>query len=78
MVECRQKDADGILVFVSPPVGIHGGYLLFTDQSTLCCQCCASFCDRSGPEVKQSGYLYLGKIRCLGELTLILEPDYEP
>ena len=21
---------------------------------------------------------YLGKIRCLGELTLILEPDYEP
>ena len=25
IVECRQKDADGILVFVSPPVGIHGG-----------------------------------------------------
>ena len=25
IVECRQKDADGILVFVSSPVGIHGG-----------------------------------------------------
>ena len=60
MVDRWQKDADGILIFVSPCISIHTSLRLkwnTIDWSILCCSRCASFCNRTGPEAKQSGYL---------------------
>ena len=60
MVEGWKKDAEGILIFVSPCVGIH--IILFVnwkviDRSILCCGRCTPRCDHPGPEARQSGYL---------------------
>ena len=64
MVERWQKDADGILIFVSPSycVVVHVVSLIninwnIIDWSILCCGRRTSRCDRPGPEAKQSGYL---------------------
>ena len=60
MVERWQKDADGILIFVSPCVRIHIVLCInwnTIDRSILCCSCCTPCCDRPGPEAEQSGYL---------------------
>ena len=60
MVERWQKDADGILIFVSCCVGIHTVSCInhdTTDRSVLCCCRCTPCCDRPGPEAEQSGYL---------------------
>ncbi len=62
MVERWQKDAEGILIFVSPgPVvdirsafGINGKII---DRFILRCCRCAPCRDSPGPEAKQSGYL---------------------
>jgi hypothetical protein len=45
MVECWQKDADGILIFVSPHIGIYAStYFVHklepTDQYICCCRRC--------------------------------------
>jgi hypothetical protein len=60
MVERWQKDADGILIFVSPRVDIR----LFLhinwdtiDRSILCLSRWPPCCYHPGPEAKQSGYL---------------------
>ena len=60
MTERWQKDADGILIFVSPRVDIH--LSLHTnwntiDRSILCRSRCPPCFDRPGPETKQSGYI---------------------
>ena len=60
MVEGWQKDADGILIFVSPSVGRHFIMCMnwnVIDRSILCCSRCTPFVDRRGPGAKQSGYL---------------------
>ena len=60
MVERWQKDADGILIFVSTHVDIYAASRIYRntiDRSILCCCCCAPCRDRPGPEAKQSGYL---------------------
>jgi hypothetical protein len=60
MVEGWQKDADGILIFVSPSVRIHIILCMnwnVIDWSILCCSRCTPFYDRRGPDAKQSGYL---------------------
>ena len=60
MVERWQKDADGILIFVSPCVGIHIALSInrsTIDRFILCCSRCITFGDRPRPEAKQSGYL---------------------
>ena len=60
MVERWQKDADGILFFVSPHVGIRLSLRInwnTIDRSILCCSRCPPCCYRPGPETKQSGYL---------------------
>jgi hypothetical protein len=62
MVERWQKDADWILIFVSPRVGIHISlHINWTtiDLSVLCRSRYAPFRDRPGPEAKQSGYLLI-------------------
>ena len=60
MVERWQKDADGILIFVSPRVAICL-YLSMNwntiDRSILCRSRCPPFCYRPGFKTKQSGYL---------------------
>jgi hypothetical protein len=60
MVERWQKDADGILFFVSPRFSIclylHINRNII-DRSILCCSRCSACCYRPGPETKQSGYL---------------------
>jgi hypothetical protein len=60
MVERWQKDADGILIFVSPRVAIclslHINWNTI-DRSILRCSRCPPRCYRPGPETKQSGYL---------------------
>lgn len=60
MVRRWQKDADGILIFVSPWVCIYI-VLCMTwnaiDRFILCCRCRAPWCDSPGPETKQSRYL---------------------
>ena len=55
MVERWQKDADGILIFVSPCVRIH--FVLWInwnsiDRSVLCRSRCASCCDSPGPQAE--------------------------
>jgi hypothetical protein len=60
MVERWQKDADGILFFVSPRVRIRLSLYInwnAIDRSILCRCRCPPCCYRPGPEVKQSGYL---------------------
>jgi hypothetical protein len=62
MVERWQKDADGILIFVSPRVGIYLSLQInrtTIDGSVLCRSRYAPFRDRPGPEAKQSGYLLI-------------------
>jgi hypothetical protein len=59
MVERWQKDADGILIFVSPRVAFRATLSInwnILDRSILCCRRCAPCRDRPGPEAKQSGY----------------------
>jgi hypothetical protein len=60
MVDLWQKDADGILFFVSPRVGIclslHINWNTI-DRSIFCRSRCPPCCYRPGPEAKQSGYL---------------------
>jgi hypothetical protein len=59
-VERWQKDADGILIFVSLCAGIYVVLSItrnIIDRSILCCSCCTPRSDRPGPEAKQSGYL---------------------
>lgn len=58
MVKRWQKDADGMLLFVSPHVGIHAVWCInwnAIDRSIRCCGLCTPFCDHPGPEAKQSG-----------------------
>ena len=60
MVERWQKDADGILIFVSLCVAIHIVLcinLSAVDWSIFCCSCRTPFFDHWGSEAKQSGYL---------------------
>jgi hypothetical protein len=60
MVERWQKDADGILFFVSPRVCIHLCLYInwnTIDWSILCRSRCPPYCYRPGSETKQSGYL---------------------
>ena len=60
MVERWQKDADSILIFVSPrvrfclPLHINWDTI---ERSILCRSRCTPCCYRPGPETKQSGYL---------------------
>jgi hypothetical protein len=59
MVERWQKDADGILIFVSLRVGIHTDLCMnwnIIDRSILCRCSRSPRCDRPGPEAKQPGY----------------------
>jgi hypothetical protein len=60
MVDRWQKDADGILIFVSSRVGIRL-YLQINwntiDRPIFCRSRCTSCCDSPRPEAKQSGYL---------------------
>ena len=60
MVERWQKDADGILIFVSPRVSIHISLRInrdIIDWSILRSSRCAPFCNSPVPDAKQSGYL---------------------
>jgi hypothetical protein len=60
MVERWQKDADGILIFVSTCVVIYDLLCInwnTIDRFILCCRCRTPSCDRPGPEAEQSGYL---------------------
>jgi hypothetical protein len=60
MAERWQKDADGILFFVNPRVGIRLSFRInrnTIDRSVLCCSRRPPCCYRPGPETKQSGYL---------------------
>ena len=60
MVVLWQKDANGIIIFVSRCVGIHSSLHInwnALDRSILCRTCCAPCCNRSGIKTKQSGYL---------------------
>jgi hypothetical protein len=59
MVERWQKDADGILIFVSPRVGIHAGLCIngnIIDRFILRCSRYTPRRNHPGPEAKQSGY----------------------
>ena len=60
MAERWQKDADGILFFVSSPY--HRSCCLCVnwntiDRSIFCCSCRTPWRDRPGPQAKQPGYL---------------------
>ena len=60
MVERWQKDADGILIFVSSPVDSHVALCInrnTIDWFILCCSRGTPWRDYSGPEAKQPGYL---------------------
>ena len=60
MVERWQKDADGILIFVSHRVDIRLSLhinRITIDRSILCCSRCTPCRDGSGPQAEQSGYL---------------------
>ena len=57
-----QKDAEGIIIFVSPSVGVHPSLHIncnVSDRSILCRSRCPACCYRTGPEAKQSGYLVI-------------------
>jgi hypothetical protein len=54
-VKSWQKDADGILIFVSPCVGIHISLCInwhTIDRFIFRRSCCAAYCDRPRPEAK--------------------------
>jgi hypothetical protein len=58
--ESWQKDAEGIIIFVSPSVDIHmSSHINWNtlDRSILCRSRCPACCYRPGPKTKQSGYL---------------------
>jgi len=59
MVERWQKDADGILIFVSPHIGIYTFHINWNaiDRSILCRSRRPPCCYRPGPEAEQSGHL---------------------
>ena len=60
MVERWQKDADGILIFVSHRVDIRLSLHInrsTIDRSVLCRSRCTPCSDSPGPEAEQSGYL---------------------
>ena len=60
MVERWQKDADGILIFVSPRIGIRLSLLInwnIIDRFILCRSRCTPRRDSPGPQAEQSGYL---------------------
>ena len=60
MVERWQKDADGILIFVSLRVGIRLSLNInrsTIDRSILCRSRCTPCRDSPGPQAEQSGYL---------------------
>jgi hypothetical protein len=60
MVGRWQEDATGVLIFVSPRVGIHAALCInwnTIDRSVLCCRGCTPRCDSPGPEANKSGYL---------------------
>ena len=60
MVDRWQKDAEGILFFVSLRIAIRLTLHInwnTVDWSILCRSCCTSCSDSSGPEAKQPGYL---------------------
>ena len=60
MVERWQKDADGILIFVSHRVGIRLSFHIIRntiDRSILCRSRCTPCRHSPGPEAEQSGYL---------------------
>jgi hypothetical protein len=62
MVERWQKDADGILFFVSPRISVLVFFCMnwiTIDRSILCRSRRAPCRNRSGPQAKQSGYLGL-------------------
>ena len=56
MVKRWQKDADGILIFVSPHRAVNRATLYMNwntiDRSILCCSRCAPCCNRPGPETE--------------------------
>ena len=59
MVERWQKDADGILIFVSHCVGLHAALCInwnTIDWSLLCFRRRAPCCNRPGLEAQQPGY----------------------
>jgi len=60
MVERWQKDADGILIFVSPHIVIYVPSHInrnSIDRSILCRSCRPPCCYRPGPQAEQSGRL---------------------
>ena len=60
MVERWQKDADGILIFVSPHIGIYISFHINWNtigRSILCRSRCPPRCYRPGPQAEQSGHL---------------------
>ena len=60
MVERWQKDADGILIFVSPRVGIRLSLHInwnAIDRSIFCCSRCTPCRDGPGPKAEQPGHL---------------------
>jgi hypothetical protein len=60
MAERWQKDADGILIFVSPPC-LHRSLCITTwkttDRFILRCRCRTACCNSPEPDPQQSGYL---------------------
>ena len=62
MADRWQKDADGILIFVSPPVGFHVSlYIIWNtiDGVILCCSCYVAFRVSPEPDPQQSGYVFI-------------------
>ena len=60
MVERWQKDADGILIFVSPHISIYISFPInwnVVDRSILCRSRRPPCCYRPGPQTEQSGHL---------------------
>ena len=62
MADHWQKDADGILIFVSPPVSFHVSLCIIwntIDGVILCCRCYAAFRVSPEPDPQQSGYVFI-------------------
>ena len=62
MADRWQKDADGILIFVSPPVGCYVSLCIIwntIDGVILCCRCYAAFRVSPEPDPQQSGYIFI-------------------